>query len=70
MGGLRATRLFRDDTLRLVARRCVGQTLSFCGLIQFVGIPAVTGTDFEVRLSWLDLELIRNVWSSCHTSVS
>ena len=58
MGGLRVTRLFRDHTWRVVYHRCVGQTSSFCGLGPFVGIPAVTGTEFGVRVLWLDLELV------------
>jgi hypothetical protein len=70
MGGLRATRLFRYHTWRVVIHRYVEQKSLFCGLGPSVGIPAVTGTEFGVRVSWLDLELVSYGWSSCHTSVS
>jgi hypothetical protein len=60
--------MFRGHTWRVVVHRCVGHTLLFCGLWPFVGILAVTGTEFSVGVSWLDMELVSYGRSSCYTA--
>ena len=70
MGGLRATRLLRDHTWRLVGSRCVRFPSLFRGLWPFLGVPAVTGADFRDRSVSLDIELVGYGWCSRKTPVS